>query len=75
MNKSNKPINAIPEDIRDHSGSFDDRFSGLSMREYFTAKAMQGLTSNPNLLNNSPKFISELSVKIADETLKKLDEF
>jgi hypothetical protein len=45
----------------------------LTKKEYFTALAMQGLAANPNLLNNSPKFLGELSEKIATETLKKLE--
>lgn len=51
------------------------KLTGLSKLEFFTAFAMQGLAANPNLLNNSPEFIAELSAKIADKTLKQTENF
>ena len=81
MKNADKPINPIPEDIRDYSGNFDNRFSGLSKREYFAGLAMQGLLANCNggMTSGgnhvfSPNGISELAVLHADELLKQLEE-
>ena len=88
MNNADKPINPIPEDIRDYSGNFDNRFSGLSKREYFAGLAMQGLLANPQYWKRVYKTLSSLkankdsiecvftqfSIKLADEILKQLEE-
>ena len=65
---ADKPINPIPEDIRDYSGNFDNRFSGLSKREYFAGLAMQGLLASNN--GQSIDYLIHQSIKAADELLR-----
>ena len=53
---------------------------GLSKREYFTAKAMQGLLSNPEWMKVYQKekylmqsqIVAEVAINMADECLKQL---
>jgi hypothetical protein len=55
---------------------------GLTKREYFTAKAMQGLLSNPEWMREykgqkyliETDIVAEVSVKIADKLIKGLNE-
>ena len=78
MKNADKPINPIPEDIRDYSGNFDNRFSGLSKREHYAGLAMQGLLALPDKgtyasFDEAIERICEVSVKFADELLKQLE--
>ena len=45
---------------------------GMSLRDYFAAKAMQGFCSNPNL--KPDLIISEQAYKVADAMLKARDK-
>lgn len=55
---------------------------GLTKREYFAAKAMQGLLSNPEWMREykgqkyliETDIVAEVSVKIADKLIKGLNE-
>lgn len=47
---------------------------GLTKREYFAAKAMQGYLIGKSPANIRPEMISELSVKMADAILEALEE-
>lgn len=56
----------------------DENNSGLSKREYAAIAAMQGILSNPSLIdyghnNNVMIWISEHSVQQADKLLKQLE--
>jgi hypothetical protein len=89
MSKANEP--AFPEtktDVEcDEDGYRHDVYStgGLSKREYFAAKAMQGLAANPYLLETtvdaamnkvpvSGVEIHILAVKMADLTIAELEK-
>ncbi|MDV7696271.1 hypothetical protein N6B72_04980 [Chryseobacterium soli] len=45
---------------------------GLTIREYYAGQALAGLSSN--MQGNSPAFIAELSVKLADLLIKQLNK-
>lgn len=74
MDKPNKQksVNPIIQSETDGYGKMQYIFTsenGLTKLEYFTAKAMNGLLSNPRLVNNSMEYISDYSIKIAEYTL------
>ena len=43
---------------------------GLSLRDYFAAKAMQGLLGNSTIESSAPAFVSKWAYKYADAMLK-----
>lgn len=54
--------------------NYDD---GMSLRDYFAAKAMQGIVSHvyyPNMENNADQRTAARAYLIADEMLKARDE-
>jgi hypothetical protein len=69
---ANDSIHNSPQGVQD----------GLTKREYFAAKAMQGLLSNPEWMkkHNGEKYLMptdivvEVSVKIADKLIKGLNK-
>ena len=67
----NADLQAFPNAQLDRSGLqlVVENTGGLTKREYFIAKAMQGLCANSNLANLSETTISRISIKIADSTL------
>ena len=76
MKNADKPINpqifsSTNNDNQLYEIWTDQDNQGLTKREHFAGLAMQGMISST--LNNSPKFIAEVAVKIADELLKQLD--
>lgn len=77
MKNSDKPIYPHLESSCNEQNQIDEIWvtsgkEGLTKREYFAGVALQGLVAN--LHNNSPKFIAEVAVKIADELLKELEK-
>ncbi|KAB1228484.1 hypothetical protein [Chryseobacterium viscerum] len=44
----------------------------LTLREHFSGLAMKAIRSNPNNSNNTPDFIAEQSVKLADALITEL---
>jgi hypothetical protein len=44
----------------------------LTLREHLAGLAMQAIRSNPNNSNNTPEFIAEQSIKIADALINEL---
>lgn len=44
----------------------------LTLREHFAGLAMQAIRSNPNNSTNTPDFIAEQAVNIADALINKL---
>lgn len=52
----------------------DERFSGLTKREYFAAMALQGLLSNPQL-DKTIAEICSLAVQTSDSLIRTLDGF
>jgi hypothetical protein len=53
------------------SQPWPDKESGMSLRDYFAAKAMQGiLSSNECGIGHHPKSVCEWAYSIADEMLK-----
>ncbi len=73
IEKSNSEFAAFPSELK-IDGKTVAIYPGLNKREYFAGLAMQGFCANENKLNNTPKFIAELSIKLADEILKQLEE-
>jgi hypothetical protein len=47
---------------------------GMSLRDYFAAKAMQGLMSNKMYDNHTPKELSDAAFMFADNMLKSRKE-
>jgi hypothetical protein len=47
-------------------------YPGLTKREYFAAKALQGLLSNPSIIIS--KTVAEDAIKLADHLIKAFDE-
>ena len=50
--------------------------SGMDLRDYFAAKAMQGIVSDPEFIggDNYSKSVSELSYEIADAMMEVRNE-
>ena len=57
-----------------HPQVYDNKFKGMPLRDYFAAKAMQGMSANPGCNNYNLSKIAELSYKQADEMLKAREE-
>ena len=55
-------------------GAPSQDYPGMTLRDYFAAKAMQGLTTYQGALNNSPAFFAQLSYTLADAMLKERDK-
>ena len=76
-NKPNNP-NAFPIALKDNSNPFRSDASGMSLRDYFAAKAMQGMLANSEhvqtLMGNNPNplpdYVAILSYNLADAMLK-----
>jgi hypothetical protein len=65
MNKSNDGGPAFPVPGLMH----DETFNGLSMRDYFAAKALQGLLANPGIEGKFPGYAND-AYAVADAMLK-----
>ena len=87
MNVKNQPAFPVEVSVDENGnlrGSQTSNFSGFEMgltkREYFTAKAMQGLLSNPEWIKEykgekylmPSNIIAEVAIKTADTILAKL---
>lgn len=78
------PVEVSMDDNGNLRGSQTSNFSGFEMgltkREYFTAKAMQGLLSNPEWMKEykgekylmQSDIVAEAAIKTADNILSKL---
>lgn len=78
MNNSNQsafPLAASHGEYNDVIVPFAD---GLTKREYFAAKAMQGILSNRELINgytsSSAKDVATFAIECADAILAELDK-
>lgn len=67
----NTENSAFPNTRLNRSASFPimENFGGLSKREYFIAKAMNGLCANPNFNDSSETYIASRAITIANRTL------
>ena len=67
-----KKINAFPtlRQIEHPHGSFVTNESGMTLRDYFAAKAMQGYTSKKLIDGFDEDVIAEMSYKIADAMME-----
>lgn len=77
----NKDFSAFPQTAFDSDGLLTTGdikvFTGLTKREYFAAKALQGVVSNQSFLKNlnaEPKLVATAILEIADELLKQLED-
>lgn len=50
----------------------DEENQGLNIREHFAGLAMQAIRSNPNNSTNTPDYIAQQAVKIADALIIEL---
>ncbi len=81
-NKPNNP-NAFPGMESSAFGQDTGHYHGMSLRDYFAAKAMQGLFSSMGEITNSwsemakdiplKEYISNYAYEVADEMLKQRD--
>ena len=66
----NKEMPAFPTTLYDYGGETD----GMTLRDYFAAKAMQGMLANPKLqeqiLKAGQSWIEESAWAVADAMLK-----
>ncbi|QDP86044.1 hypothetical protein FNJ88_10990 [Chryseobacterium sp. SNU WT5] len=78
MKNADKPINPMSASfagadnelkIEYQNDNFSQQMGGLTKREYFAGLAMQGLINNVN----SPTFIAQKAVELADKLLQKLE--
>lgn len=54
-----------------HGGLHENQFNGMGLRDYFAAKAMQGVFTNPiPCSDDERRYIAEKSYKMADAMLK-----
>ena len=80
--KKKKDIYAFPNSIHESEDIKEYSNLGLTKKEYFTAKAIQGLLANPEWMEvyNKEKYlmqdkvIAEVAIRIADVTMKALEE-
>lgn len=52
----------------------DWQVRGMALRDYFAAKAMQGMSANPEMSTTSPKTIAEIAYEWADAMLKEREK-
>ena len=76
MKKGNEPINALTEETTDRIDEGVKRYTGLTKREDFAGRALQGMLAGrtehePAQVNSN---IIEDSIELADELLKALEE-
>ena len=74
MDREGAGMNDIPAFPRPHSGSTQYAQEGMSLRDYFAAKAMQAMLSNPKLqpyiVKNGQSWIEESAYGWADGMMK-----
>jgi hypothetical protein len=76
MKNENKPAFPVSEETTDRIDQGVEIYYGLTKREYFAAKAMQGIMSNPNTFPTSKLHydnIVENSLRIAYSLLNGLE--
>ena len=61
----NKEMSAFPTTLYDYGGETD----GMTLRDYFAAKAMQGIMTDPNLSMGRDE-VAEWAYRQADAMLK-----
>lgn len=62
---------AFPRNILDHAhGVTSTHESGMTLRDYFAAKALQGLIASPNLSADDDDVVAQSAYTIADAMLK-----
>jgi hypothetical protein len=80
--KKNTNYSAFPQTAFDSNGNLktqDKEFEGLTKREYFAGLAMQGILSsrtgmNASAFKENKSYYSNLSIELADELLKQLEQ-
>ena len=74
MNKDKTGGSAFPRSLYTQGGAFDSsslsQGYGMTLRDYFAAKAMQGIVANPNAQGLSYEAISMRALAQADAMLK-----
>jgi len=72
MENQDKP--AYPTIHQNSDGTLDYSLNqGLTKREYFAGLAMQGLLATSGKLSTNSKWLSEASIRYADELLNQLN--
>ena len=77
----NRNYPAFPRKVIDDDGNHilgSEEYNGLTKREYFVAKAMQGMIVNnewdKGMNDNKVRNIAQYSIEIADHVLDKLEQ-
>jgi hypothetical protein len=60
----------VPRYVNSSGGTFDPPIQGMDLRDYFAAKAMQGLLANPDFGDGCPLEITEWAYDQADAMMK-----
>jgi len=65
--------------VNEHNQEYGDTYSvgGMTLRDYFSAKAMQGVLSSPDLkseIQNNPQWVAALSFRFADAMIRERDK-
>jgi len=48
----------------------EDRETGMTLRDYFAAKAIQAILTSPSWMENKPSTLAKMSYEFADAMLK-----
>jgi hypothetical protein len=64
----------VPRYVNSSGGTFDPPIQGMDLRDYFAAKAMQGLLTHPKLGARDPVEIAGWAYDQADCMMKERDE-
>jgi len=74
LKPENPPAFPQSEEVFEHSLGYSVRYEGMTLRDYFAAKALQGFCSNPNVeagsLANTLKNVAADCYVAADLMLK-----
>jgi hypothetical protein len=64
---------AFPRPFSDNGGDTFERYEmaqdGMSLRDFFAAAALTGLTSDPNVSAGKTKLVAEIAYRFADAML------
>ena len=79
MSKQNDGGPAFPIPIISQNSSTGETTSwqtegGMTIRDYFAAKAMQGMCADPNFMPNEYVVVTEMAYEMADAMLKAREE-
>jgi hypothetical protein len=73
--RSNYPAFPVPSYVNAYGDTYDVEFQGMTLRDYFAAKALQGMMAMPlpAVVDNAPQFLAKTAYGIADAMLEARD--